>query len=1285
MNALIRSSFIVATIAAICFALLQVVCRVVFWQLPHLEGTINDILAEQGITVTGLEGRWNGVNPGFFAERVSFPAGEAVGFDFELDLVESLGRNRLVARRMTVSAGRIAFDKTAAGWSLRGSSGNAGIDLRTLFTHSDQVWLRGMVGIYEAGRGTVLHVESMFINEDGNHRFHLGVQTDPECAKCALTVDGDITDDGPGAVRVAAAPLLVTREVIDLAGLTPLFGASTTRRAELDVAGDWRRSADGVEQAQLRVESTLHGLPGAPARMTVELTAWRDDQRDYRGRIESLSLESGEAAFALAGGGFNLRRLDRWVAGLWLPQFTIEDAAAPIAAAFGPNHVVGRRVARFAPRARIDSLGLRIDRRGIAFHGQASQAALDAYGGIPEVANATFDFGGNQYAARFYLDSHDLLLAFPEYLPTYSTFRRGTGTFTFTYLADHIGLRGSDIALTEDEAHAQGAFALARAMDDPDVHIVVDGQVSQVDVDTSREYLPVTLAADLRSWLRDNVRAGELHNVRIVYQGRTTVANDLPLRRFEMTTDFVDTVVTYHPDWPTATGLEGTLTVTGDETRVRGRGNAVDVELPTLSLRIAHKARGRATAPAIAELTLACETTVSRLLDFAWATPIHGALPFLSETWTGAGTVQVNADLRVPLANRPLGSGDVRADFRLDNVSFDLADIGLQFEGIDASVHYEFPADVASDVLRGRLFGAPVSIGISSNADTVRFELTGSATPQDAYRLLDLEDPGIAEGRLDFDATFTVFTASERAMELQVESDLAGLTVTLPPPLAKPPGEPRHLSASMQFLDTHVAVAARYGDADGWLHTTDGAIRAGAIGIGTSVPMIDAASGRVVLAGGLDEIDTRTIAELIAPSAGVDRPFAWELRRFSVDKIALDGLEITEAVLDGFSDGGEVNFSVTAAEMTGTVAKSGDQPWQVRLSELRLAATEDAGDPLSAAVIDRLLAADVDLAKVFLGDEDYGSWKLSLRPEPEGVALTDIVANVRGLQIESTGEVYWSREGETRFAGEVRAGNLIDVLPLWGFAPSVESESFYASGEVRWPGSPLNFDLAHLSGDTELRLANGRFLDVAQGATPILSLVNFSTIAKRMNLDFSDVFGAGVSFEEVVAEMSVDDGLARFTKAGEIVGTGSSFQVAGTVDLDSGALDNEMVVTLPLHSSLPWYAAFLALSNPAGAAAIVVGRQVFKDQIRRLTSGKYTIRGTYDEPEVEFVGVFVNDVEVAPAVGEPARTEHQNAGANDTRSGDPQPGEQVPLEAGEPSANHAPRQPSGSNRTPATP
>ena len=150
-----------------------------------------------------------------------------------------------------------------------------------------------------------------------------------------------------------------------------------------------------------------------------------------------------------------------------------------------------------------------------------------------------------------------------------------------------------------------------------------------------------------------------------------------------------------------------------------------------------------------------------------------------------------------------------------------------------------------------------------------------------------------------------------------------------------------------------------------------------------------------------------------------------------------------------------------------------------------------------------------------------------------------------------------------------------------------------------------------------------------------MSLINFSTIVKRISLDFSDVFGRGVAFERVLAELAVEDGLARFTKPGEVIGTGSSFLVSGTVDLDAGDLNNELVVTVPLlTSNLPWYAVFLAFSNPAGAAGVWLGRQVFKDQLKRLSSGKYRVGGTYDEPQVEFLSIFDNDIDLAPSAPE---------------------------------------------------
>ena len=97
MKALLRTAFIVSTVLAVCFALVQVGCRIAFWQSPRLEAAINGALADQGIALRGLEGRWNGINPGIYADRITFPAGEAVGVDVEIDVLESLGRNRVVA------------------------------------------------------------------------------------------------------------------------------------------------------------------------------------------------------------------------------------------------------------------------------------------------------------------------------------------------------------------------------------------------------------------------------------------------------------------------------------------------------------------------------------------------------------------------------------------------------------------------------------------------------------------------------------------------------------------------------------------------------------------------------------------------------------------------------------------------------------------------------------------------------------------------------------------------------------------------------------------------------------------------------------------------------------------------------------------------------------------------------------------------------------------------------------------------------------------------------------
>ena len=1199
----------VATVVAVCFAVLQVGGRVLFYQLHRFEDTVNAMFGP-GFLVQGLQGRWQGLNPGIFADRVHLASGELIGFDFELDLMESLGRNRVVARRMTVSDGRLVFEKTGGGWQLAGGSAGAGLDALALFAFSDEVWVRGRVIAREGRRTAALYGEAWLINVGGGHRFAVSVQSEPNCADCAIAIEGDVIEDGPGAVRVSATAFSLGSELADMLGL-PDF--------ELALAGDWRRGADGNGRARSDIGLTRIETPASESTLALRLVAWSEGT-GYRGRIDTLSASSGDRLLQFDEAGFFVRGdLGEPSTDLWLPPFSTEDVAAFTVTALGEDHPVGRWLANLAPRGRIDGFRVRIDGEGAAFVCRAREAAFAAYRGVPEVQNVSFVAGGHTRAIRVDVDGYDLALAMPNLVRADETYAEGGGSITVSFVSGNFGLRGERLWLDRGGMRAVADIALSRPRGGSETRVAADARVDRIAVSDAAGYVPLAVSPGVRDWLSANVRSGHLEDSRILFQGAVGPTDRPPRRHFEMAAQVVDGVVDYHGDWPLASHIRADLVVRGEETRLRGRARVFDMDIAEADLRVPISGKEMS-------LRLRSRADAAQLLHFARASPILDALPFLSDAWTGDGPVVVAAEMVLPFA-RPGEEGvlprDLRVEFDLEGANFHLADLGLRFDALYNRVRYEWPTDLSSEDLDGSLFGTPVRLGIESDDEAIRFAVEGSASVTDAYRVLGLADPGIAGGRFDFDAAFEVFPGSEHPAELRLESDLVGVSAALPAPLDKADDETSALAVSLQFLDDYVAVSVRYDDLSGWLHLDDGGIMAAALGLGVPVPMADAARGRMVIAGGLDAVDLASIASALGPAQGEDSGFAWELRDFRIGRLDVGALELADLRVDGYGEDGEIRLTLAGRELHGTLERSGDAPWRLNVPELNLPAspTDDA-IALDPAVIDQLIAADVDLGRVYVGEDDYGSWRFGLRPVAEGVELHGVVAELRGLAIEATGPVLWSRDGTTRFQGAAKAGDLRQVLPLWDFVPSVESESFLARGSVYWPGSPLEFDLATLSGDASLDVTNGRFLDVEQGAgaARIMSLINFSTIVKRISLDFTDVFGRGVSFDRALADLSVTDGRARFREPAKITGTGLRFEIDGSVDFRSGALDYAMVVTPTLHASLPWYAAFVAASNPVLAAGVLFGQQVLKDPIKRLASFNVVVRGPYDDPEVVLVG-----------------------------------------------------------------
>lgn len=1240
MKKLATTAAILATIVVICFATLQLSGRVLCWQLPRLEGTINRLLAARGIAVHGIEGRWHGLNAGFFAEWVRFPAGEMFGLDFELDMLESLARNRVVARRLTVADGYLAFENTVDGWRLRESAGPNMGDATSLLLHSDEVWLRGRVVAQDDDLEATMQVETMLINQDGEHRFHVSVQSEPNCIDCALTVDGMVHDDGMGEAQAVATRFSLDRDLEIMLGAagTLRHAPGTTSPAVFAVRGDWQRDATGAAKARLDVAADIPSPTGGhPARLTTTLTAWSEAD-GYRGRIAKIAAASGDAKAQLADGGFRFAANDDApVLDVWLPTMDIAALASPVAEFLGDDHGSGRWLRHLAPGGQVRGFVLRADHAGLAFGGRGTEGSLAGYKGVPKLANVNFVFGGHGRALRMRLDGEQLTLAFPNFFPSQAPFERAGGVLTFAFAPGYIGLRGTEFWGEQGGARGDGGFAWTRPSDPLEARVSADFAFDHADLALARAYLPLTLQPRLRRWLVDGVHAGRFQDGRLLYHGHVKQenrntgnatarrVNKRALRRIELVARIFGGTLDYHADWPLASDFDGVLALTHDWIRLRGRGRAFDTALTDVDLR----------TPRTAEYTrvrFAGVAPARRVLRFAHATPTREAMPFLADAWSAEGEVDFRADLTVPLRGQGLRPGDIRLDLRLQDAMVDLADLGLRFERLRGSVSFASPHGLstpADSPLDGALFGAPARVAFTTDDSGVQVRVAGTAATTDALRLLNTGDLDMVTGKTHFNATLSVFPSSARAPELVLDSNLKGVTVTLPAPLGKAASDTLPTRVGLHFLDDHIAVSMRYGAADGWLHVRTGEVRAGAVGVGAPVPMVDAAHRRVVIAGALDALDAHTVAALMTAAEAEGTGFAWELRQFRVGELALESARLHDVILDGYADHGDLHFDLLGREVEGMATKTGDDPWQLRLNVLRLPALKSEGQRLSVEVIDRLVDADVVIGDVRIGDANYGKWKFGLRRQDDGVMLLGIEGkDVRGLDIVGAAPAFWSKAGETSFAGTVRTNDVRTALTAWEFAPSVEAERFEATGELRWPGSPFDFALAHITGNAALRLDTGRFLTVEPGGARIMSLINFSEILRRMRLDFSDVFGRGSDFDKVRAELVVNNGLAHFAQPARITGSAASLRIGGTVDFGTGILDNEMIVTVSvLHRNLPWYAALLAFSNPASAAGVLLGSQVlFKDQIKQFSSGKYTIGGTYDDPEVKFVGIWREDI-----------------------------------------------------------
>jgi len=1234
---LFRPAFVFFTFALVVVAIFQASGRLSVYIAHVFETEINAVLGTLELDARGVRGDWRGLNPVLRVRRLEFPAGVVEGVEAELDVLESIARNVPVARLLKVDNASVHLEKSPQGWRLRGMpAGDNMFDISDFLRHSDE--LAGRVSLHlhsESGAVETIIAQLWLANRGGVHHASISAQNSaaPERQLRAQLWQREavvIAQDPANAVTVSGSLLLP--EI--LTGMPELVVEH--------ISGDWRDENEiGSGSFEIAVDGVT--LPDTEAQLRTEFAVnAQRNQNVVRGRASDLRIavaadelsvgpvyvdvQVPEQESALqAAAELLVEKQPQPALKIWLEQLDLGEVGGFFERNLGHLQPAGAWVKGLAMQGQANNVHAYADPdMGIGYLATLSDLETQGHKGAPSMTNMQARVWGYERGIAVQVNASDVDLAFPDLYHSGWHVETIQGVVKAWAGKGYFGMRGSHLRANFDESDIAGGFAITRPGERHEQRLSLQFRANEVGLSQARSFVPYKIPEALAQWLERGPKAALLVEPHFAYHGQVHLRPGELGRRIALLSSLKDGRVEYAEGWPEVRDLSAEIHVSGVNTSVNvasARSREVIIQRANIVL---HDNTAYATG------SIETQSDMGAALDFVRASPLTDTLSFVAPGWQGSGRLNLRGDLVIPIRAEQAPPLTVDLDFDVDRVALAMPDYRLVTRELTGQGDFTLPHKLRGD-FSGSLFGQPASIQAAHDDDWLLFNIAGKATPDDVYGLLEHADTVVPiEGEFGFDSVLSV-AMTGGVSNLFVKSDLVGLAVNLPGEFAKDAASVVDSELNMQFLKNYQSVSYRYRDAIGWLHYGDG-IERGALGVREPPPMTAQEERAIVIAGHMPSV---VLSEWVSNdgNSAVSLPLDWTIQNLRVDEFRIDELVFPDLVMTGNQRGTDVEFGFVAPTVRGSVEIPGDDIMSIKLDYVQVPASEDEfeahigkpqEDPIGIVVGESLPAANVTVAQLDIGDEPFGSWRFVIDRNERQVVFRSFGADVNGVHIDES-LLTWDLDSDiSSFSGNLEFDDLAETLPKWDYAPSLSTGKASASADVHWGGSPLNVSLLGTSGEFNFVARDGRFNEVETGNSGlrIMSLLNFSKLANRINFDFSDVVGNGISFDKARASVALDEGDLSFPEPMTVDSSSGDFQVGGRVDLRSGQLDNEMIVTLPVSKSLPWYGVYLALANPLVGLGVVVGERVLRKPIEQFSTAKFEVTGTLDDPEVNFVSLW---------------------------------------------------------------
>lgn len=865
-----------------------------------------------------------------------------------------------------------------------------------------------------------------------------------------------------------------------------------------------------------------------------------------------------------------------------------------------------------------------------------SGLGLQPYGKVPGFTNLNGSIDANETTGSLILNSQQAMLDLQPLLRQPIPADRLNGQVKWTNSKNKTDFRL--INLVVSNAH------LAGTINGSYLHNGIKGGYLDLNAKFTRAdgkfihfYYPTTLGPNTLQWLDDAVLAGHGEDINVIVKGSR---DDFPypnnkLGLFKATAKVTGGILEYGSDWPKIEDLKMDMLFEGARMELTVTGGSI------LGNQISHSKVMipvmNASKPVL-DLVGEGGGPVSEGIQYINSSPLLKVFDDFTADVKTSGQGKLHLELHIPLED--LDAIKVKGAYAIANGSLaipalpELTRLNAKLEFTESSLRVQNAG--------AWLYGGPVQFGLLAGKDSpIRIAARGRIGDDGIKQAFG---PGLADrisGNTDWTGDFNIHQSQ---VDMSIRSSLVGMASTLPAPLAKTAAEhmplrfeKRQQSAQQDTLNISLAsvIGAKLlrTEQNGTLQ-----IERGEIGLNV-LPELPAQRGLSVR-GVLDKLDVDEWRNLFDTTAANNGASA------ATSTPPVSKVDLTVKVLDVFdrrindlklmahavADGWQINMQ--SREITGDAQWNnvGNGKISAKLKTLIApAATPGTLDLRTQGNFrqqaQQYPALDIVADNFEINKKQLGRLELQASEQNEDWSIEKLRIVNPDSVLNAEGEWHnWKHKPNTRINLTWTISDVGNTLERYGYPGVIKGGQADLSGQLKWPGSPHEFDIPGLGGNLQLDARQGQILQIKSGVGRLFSVLSLQNLPRRLTFDFRDVFSKGFTFDKVNASIKIEQGIMSSNDF-RMQGPVALVEMQGQTDLQKETQHLYVKVTPNISDSL----SIAALAGgPAVAAAAWLAQKLLKDPINKLAADDYEIIGTWDKP------IEVGAKDKKPAVAAPS-------------------------------------------------